>query len=86
MSDDRNFLEKAQSISKKRIGREISPKELATEFSKWGIEQRINYLDDIESDLKRTQFSSEQVREAAKLQNFVSALNNTHERLRKIGR
>jgi hypothetical protein len=84
MADERNFIDKAQSISQKRIGRDLSPSEMATEFSRWGIEERIKYLDAIEGELTPNEPLS--IEAAARRHAYQRALRSTHERLRKIDR
>lgn len=84
MTDDRDFIEKAQSISRKRIGRDLSPSEMATEFSRWGIEDRTDYLHKIDGELAPKQPLS--LEAAARRHAYQSALRSTHERLRRIDR
>jgi hypothetical protein len=83
MADERNFIEKAQSMARGRGGRELSPAEMAKEFSVWGIDDRARYLDEIDRDLNGAHLS---VLQAARIHNYLGPLKSTHERLRKLDR
>jgi len=54
---------------------------MAREFSRWDIETRVNTLQHIAADTGELT-----VRQAAKRHAYESALRNTHEILRKVGR
>jgi hypothetical protein len=84
MADQRNFIEQTQARAKAYHGKELSPSEMATEFAKFGIDDRANSLDLIDRDLASGEPLS--IREATKLRSYVNALRKTHETLRKVGR
>ena len=80
--DPRDFIDQTQSRAKNYLGKELSPAEMATEFAKWGIADRVNALERLSAD-----GSGElTVQEAARRYSFENALRNTHETLRKVGR
>jgi hypothetical protein len=83
MADERNFIEKAQFMARGRTGEEMSPGEMASEFSRWGIDDRVKYLDEIDRDLNGANLT---VLQAARLHNYLGPLKSTHERLRKLDR
>ncbi len=79
--DNRNFIDQVQSRSVGYTGKELSPGEMATEFAKWDIGERVKALEEINADQGELT-----VGEAAKLNSYETALRNTHEKLRKVGR
>jgi hypothetical protein len=82
MADDtRDVIDQIQSRSRDYTGKELSPQEMATEFAKWDMVARVNTLQDIGADTGELT-----VRQAAKRHAYESALRNTHELLRKVGR
>ncbi len=84
MADDtRNFIEQTQARAVGFHGKELSPEEMATEFAKFDIIDRVDALDRLAADAKDSPLS---VGEAAKQYGYARALQTTHERLRKVGR
>jgi hypothetical protein len=82
--DNRNFLDKAQFITKAKTGRELTPSEMGREFARYGLEDRVNYLDEL--DRERQSGAPLSIREAAKRLVYERALKDTHEKLRKVDR
>ena len=82
MSNDRDMIARTQSRARGIMGRELSADEMATEFAKYPLNERIDILEDLGADQKT--YSS--VREAAKDHSYQSALFAIHEKLRKIDR
>jgi hypothetical protein len=82
MSDDRDFLEKAQSFAVKHTGREMTPDEYANEFSKWDVDKRASYLDEAERDLS----THMTMREAGRIRRFLGPLQRRHRELVAINR
>jgi len=82
MADERDYIQQSQTRAKNYHGRELSPDEMATEFAKAGIDERVNILDALDRD------SGEplSLREATRRHRYVTALRNTHQTLRKVGR
>lgn len=83
MADERNFIEQTLERSELVTGREMSPSELSTEFSKLTPTERVDHLTRISGDLKGANLS---VREAARLHSYHRGLKSTHEKLRSIDR
>lgn len=83
MEDNRNLIEHNQDRAKLIEGRELEPDEMATEFAKLGLSDRVDYLDRLNVELANSDLS---LREAAKLIEGNRALRDTHDRLRKVGR
>ena len=79
--DTRNYIDQTQSLSMDYSGKELSPAEMATEFAKWGIDDRVKALQELRAD-----DSDLTITEAAKRHRYESALRNTHDILRKAGR
>lgn len=79
MADD--FIEEMQTEARLRFGKELSPSEVANEFTKHDFEARIQHLKTL-----KTSGSFGTPREAAKRHVFERALHSTHERLRKLDR
>ena len=81
MEDNRDFIEQTQSRARHIQGRELTPSEMAQELIKLSPADRVEHMERLEankSELSRF--------DMAKRLNYVRALRNTHETLRKIGR
>jgi len=83
MANERNFIETTLTRSELVTGREMSPADLAQEFSKLNSTERVDHLTRIRDDLEGADLS---VREAARLHAYRRRLKSTHERLREIDR
>ena len=79
MADD--FISELQTEAKLRFGKELSPSEVANEFTKHDFEARIQHLKNL-----KTADSFGTAREAAKRYVFERALRSTHDRLHRIDR
>ncbi len=79
--DNRDFIEQTQSRSVGYLGKELTPEEMSTEFTKWDIQTRVNALEAINADQ-----SELTVKDAVRRYVFEHALRATHEKLRKVGR
>jgi hypothetical protein len=82
--DTRDFLEQAQSVTRDKIGRELSPAEMGREFSRWARDDRVRYLQQIEVENRSGKPLS--IREAARRMVYERELRDTHERLRRVDR
>jgi hypothetical protein len=76
-----DFIDEMQTEAKLRFGKELSPSEVASEFTKHDFEARIQHLKNL-----KTADSFGTAREAAKRHVFERALRSTHDRLSKIQR
>lgn len=85
MADDtRNFIEQTQSRARLITGNELSPDELATEFSKFDQSARVDCLQQIEADSLGEEYTT--VEKAAKMYTIKSRLMSRHQLLNKVGR
>ena len=80
MAEDKDYIEEAQSEAQLRFGRILSPDELADKFKGHDLEARVYHLKTLKMPDVMT------VKEAADRYSYTSALNNVHERLRKVDR
>ncbi|RZM98713.1 hypothetical protein CWO91_36815 [Bradyrhizobium genosp. SA-3] len=81
MDDNRTFIDQDLSRSVHVTGRESTPDEMAMEFAKLGLAERVEHLELIAGEDR--EYS---VEEAAKQFRYRKALASMHERLRKVGR
>lgn len=79
MADD--FIDEMQIEAKLRFGKELSPSEVAAEFSKHDFEARIQHLKNL-----KTADTYGTPRQAAARHVFERALRSTHDRLKSIQR
>lgn len=79
MSDDP--IEQIQFRAKGHLGRELTPAEMATEFAKWDIGERVKTLESLNADTDPLTID-----QAARRVKYENALRGTHEILRKVGR
>jgi hypothetical protein len=81
MSDNRDYIERTLSRSAGYLGREGTPDELAAEFAKMDIHERVDTLEAIKADDRELT-----TRQLGERLGYMRALLSTHERLRKAGR
>lgn len=79
--DTRDYITQTQSRSVDYTGKELSPAEMATEFAKRGIDERVSALQSLSAETNPLSLD-----EAARRGSYESALRRTHEMLRRIGR
>jgi hypothetical protein len=84
MEDKRHYIDQVQALSRGYNGRELSPAELALEFAKHDVHDRVTALDGFERE--RTSGEPLSIREAARRLAFERALRDTHKTLRKVDR
>lgn len=82
--DTRNYIEQTQARAVAYNGKEFSPQEMATEFAKAGMDERVNILDQLDRDLSSGGELS--LKDAVQLHEYAGALRDTHEALRKAKR
>lgn len=82
--DTRNYIEQTQARAVAYHGKEFSPQEMATEFAKAEIDERVNILDQLDRDLSGSGELS--LKDAVRLNEYVGTLRKTHETLRKAKR
>lgn len=76
-----DFIDEMQTEAKLRFGKELSPSEVAEQFTLHGFEARIQHLKNL-----KTAESFGTPREAVRRHVYERELRSTHERLRKIDR
>lgn len=82
--DTRNYIEQTQARAVAYSGKELSAQEMAMEFAKAGIDERVNILDQLDRDLSASGELS--LQDAMQFYEYAGALRNTHEVLRKAKR
>jgi hypothetical protein len=80
MSEPKEFLTALQEEAVLRFGQELTPAEVAYQFSLHGPELRIHHLKNIRTP------EAMNVLEAGKRHALERAVRLTHERLRRVGR
>jgi hypothetical protein len=81
--DTRSYIDQTLARAEAYSGKELTPDEMATEFAKFELVDRMYALDQINMDLANSELS---IREASKMLEYTHAMKNTHEALRKAGR
>lgn len=77
---DHDFIEEMQEEAQLRFGKELTPEECALKFAGHDLEGRVYHLKNLKTD------DLTSIRDAAKRLSYVRALNQTHEKLRRVGR
>lgn len=89
MSDTKNFIELASSISRNWTGSEMTPEDVVKEFALHGHAKRAAILDGIDQSMAgNTEVSNNEtsLREFAQLTRVKRQMEELHHNLRKIGR
>lgn len=87
MADERNFIDRSQSMAEKMTGKPASVDDMVSEFSKYSLERRASALDAIDADLSSDEpLRMEDLRKQVKILNHRRALGAAHEALRRAGR
>jgi hypothetical protein len=87
MSDDRDFIERTQSLSEKVEGRRMSQDELVNAFAMYSPEQRIALLETLDGETGGAiAGGANSVREGAEKWRLRQRLGATHDLLRKANR
>lgn len=85
--DDRNFIERAQSISGNLYGEPMSMERVAENFALYGLKKRVAALESFDSDLRGEIDSSPgNLRRRVQLMALRRRMADVHEVLRKAGR
>ncbi len=87
MTDDRDFLERAESISEKACGQPATIGDIADNFALYGLNKRVVVLDELDAELGgEIDSSSHSLRSHVRLQEIRRRMNNLHRALRKANR
>jgi hypothetical protein len=84
MDDKRTFIDQRQARARGHYGHELSADEMATEFAKLDINERVEALDHLDRETASGEPLS--IRDAARRHKYARALRSTHETLRKVDR
>lgn len=87
MEDDRNFIERAQSVTEKLDGEPMSVEDMADDFALYGLKKRAEALENIDSELRGEIGSgAHALRQHARLIGLRQKMADVHEALRKAKR
>ena len=85
--DDRNFIERAESITGHLYGEPMSPERIAENFALYGLTKRMAALERFDSELGgEIDSSPHNLRKRAQLVELRRHMGNLHEALRKAKR
>jgi hypothetical protein len=85
--DDRDFLDRAGSITSNLHGEPMSPERIADNFALYGLKSRVAALEKVDSELRREMDSGPtSLRRRARLIDLRRRLGSIHEALRKAQR
>jgi hypothetical protein len=87
MEDDRNFIERARSVTEKLDGEPMSVEDMADDFALYGLKKRAEALDNIDAELRGEIGSgAHALRQHARLIGLRQKMGDVHEALRKARR
>ncbi|WP_298274509.1 hypothetical protein [uncultured Bradyrhizobium sp.] len=87
MEDDRDCLERAESIAEKVCGQPATVDEIADGFALYGLSKRVMALDRLEAELGgEIDSSSHSLRRHVRLQDLRRRMTDLHYALRKASR
>lgn len=85
--DDRDFVDRAESMTKNLYGRSMTTADIANNFALFGLKKRAETLDGLDAELRGEIDSSPQnLRRRARLTVLRKQLDGVHEALRKARR
>ena len=85
--DDRDFIERAESVTDKLYGRSASTDQIAEHFALYGLEKRTAALENFDAELRgEIGSSSHDLRRHARLMGLRQKMGRVHEALRKAKR
>lgn len=87
--DNRNFVERSESLTQLSMGRSATPDEIVKEFAKQGSARRVSIIDQLDSDLASDEplsLGTNEFRRVQKMRSHRRAFGNVHEALRRAGR
>jgi hypothetical protein len=87
MEDDRNFIERAQSVTEKLDGEPMSVEEMADDFALYGLKKRADALENLDTEMRGEIGSgAHALRRHARLIGLRQRMGDVHEALRKAKR
>lgn len=85
--DDRNFIERANSITENLYGEPMSPEQITENFALYGLTRRVAALEKFDSELRgEIDSSPHSLRQRMQLVDLRRRMGSLHEALRKAGR
>jgi hypothetical protein len=86
-NDDRDLIERAESMTNKLYGSPASIGQIADNFALYGLQKRAATLEDIDAELRgEIDFSPHSLRRRVKLMELRRKMGSVHEALRKAKR
>ncbi len=86
-NDDRDFIERAESLTGKLYGQPASIDQVAENFALYGLKKRAATLEDIDSELRdEIDSSPHNLRRRVQLMGLRKKMGGLHEALRKAKR
>jgi hypothetical protein len=87
MPDDRDFIERSNSLTKQLYGAPMSPERIVDNFALYGLQKRAAALESFDRELLgETDSSPNGLRKRAQLIGLRRQLGRVHEALRNAGR
>ncbi|MCK1595482.1 hypothetical protein [Bradyrhizobium sp. 164] len=86
MSDDRNSIDVARSVSRNWTGEEMTTDAMLDEFQLYGHTKRAGILDQIDSEYEAMQVDGSNLKKFAEYSSFRREMKAVHDALRKAGR
>ena len=85
--DDRDFIDRAESMSEKLYGRPMAADDIADDFALYGLKKRAATLEDLDAELRGEIDSSPQsLRRRVQLMTLRRKMGGVHAALRKAKR
>jgi hypothetical protein len=85
--DDRDFIERTESINEKLTGRPMPVDEMAEKFALFGLKKRATALESFDTELRgEIDSGSHSLRRRAQLMVLRRKMGSLHEAMRKAGR
>jgi len=85
--DDRDFIERTQSLTSKLYGKPASIDQIADQFALYGVKNRASTLEDLDAELRSDVDSSpHNLRRRVQLMTLRRKMGGVHEALRKARR
>jgi hypothetical protein len=85
--DDRNFIERAQSVTEKLDGEPISVEKMVDDFALYGLKKRADALENLDTEMRGEIGSgAHALRRHARLIGLREKMGDVHEALRKAKR
>jgi hypothetical protein len=87
MEDDRNFIERAQSVTEKLDGEPMSVEEMVDDFALYGLKKRADALENLDAEMRGEIGSgAHSLRRHARLIGLRQKMGDVHAALRKAKR